>query len=123
MSVMGAPDFSGGVHITPMMGANGELIGMHVGAGPGSPSRLRQAASLLGDAASDAARDAAAATGRGASWLGRKGKAGLQYAGSKAWSAADKAEMKTCMRVSDALFDEVARQRGYVKPTAPAPAE
>jgi|688.fasta_scaffold10520_4 hypothetical protein len=105
MSIMGAPgDVSSGIHITPLIGANGQVEGLHIGppaVGVMSFAEMRASAAA-------ASRRAAMSAGHGLSAAGH-------FAANKASSAAERAEVAACKRVSEAGFEEVAEQRGYTK--------
>jgi hypothetical protein len=108
---------AGGIHITPLIGANGQLEGIHIGppaVGAMTFKELRQAAAeSASQKASEMRADAAAAARRAASSVARGASAAGHFAARKANSAADRAEVAACKRTSDAGFEEVATQRGY----------
>jgi len=101
MSVMGAPgDTNFGINITPIIGANGQLEGIHIG----TPAVGAMSFKDMRASASQAARDMRAS----ASQAARDMRA-------RANGAADRAEVAACKRASDAGFEQVAEQRGYSK--------
>jgi hypothetical protein len=120
MSVMGAPgDTNFGINITPIMGANGQIEGIHIGppaVGAMSFAELRKAAAESAAESAREMRDKAAASARAAaSGVARGASAAGRFAATKANAVADRAEVTACKRASPAGFDEVAVSRGYEK--------
>ncbi len=117
MSVMGAPgDTNFGINITPIMGANGQIEGLHIGppaVGAMSFAQLRAAAA---ESATESAREmrakAAASARAAAAGVARGASAAGRFAADKANSVADRAEVAACKRASEAGFDKVAEERG-----------
>lgn len=134
MSVFGAPGAGEGggfgIHITPLVGATGQLEGIHVGppaVGAMTFAELRAAAAesaaqkareLRASAvknASAASHYAAKKASAAAHFAAEEASAAGHFAATKANAAADRAEVAACKRASDAGFEEVAAQRGYTK--------
>jgi hypothetical protein len=120
MSIMGAPgDLAGGIHITPLVGANGQLEGIHIGPPAVGAMTFAQLRAAAAESAAQKGRemraDLAAAGRRAANSAARGASAAGHFAAQKANAAADRAEIAACKRTSDAGFEEVAEARGYVK--------
>jgi len=120
MSVMGAPgDSNFGIHVTPIVGANGQLEGIHIGTPAVGAMTFKELRAAAAESASQKAREmrasAAASARSAASSVARGASAAGHFAAGKANAAADRAEVAACKRASDAGFEEVAEQRGYTK--------